>query len=72
MAQRTHAGRLLPATHMIFLSKDGQDEYINMFARGCGVEPTDLETWTLRSSGTTNTIYSIKFFNNTINHISDI
>ena len=36
MAQRTPFGGLLPATHMIFLSKDGQDEYINMFARGCG------------------------------------
>ena len=24
---------------MIFLSKDGQDEYINMFARGCGYKP---------------------------------
>ena len=23
----------------IFLSKDGQDEYVNMFARGCGSEP---------------------------------
>jgi hypothetical protein len=25
---------------MIFLSKDGQDEYINMFAQGCGSIPT--------------------------------
>jgi hypothetical protein len=24
---------------MIFLSKNGQDEYINMFARGCGYQP---------------------------------
>ena len=24
---------------MIFLSKNGQDEYINMFARGCGYKP---------------------------------
>lgn len=26
---------------MIFLSKDGQDEYINMFANGCGFNPTN-------------------------------
>lgn len=28
---------------MIFLSKDGKDEYINMFAVGCGAKPTDTE-----------------------------
>ena len=39
MASRTHVGRLLPATHMIFLSKDGQDEYVNMLANSCGTNP---------------------------------
>lgn len=29
------------AYNMIFLSKDGADEYINMFAKGCGVNPTN-------------------------------
>jgi hypothetical protein len=28
---------------MIFLSKDGQDEYVNMFAAGCGSSPIDTE-----------------------------
>ena len=28
-----------------FLSKNGNDEYINLFASGCGVEPTALESW---------------------------
>ena len=40
MASRTHASGLLFATiTMIFFSKDGQDDYINMFAHGCGSEP---------------------------------
>lgn len=40
MAPRAHASGLLFATiTMIFLSKDGQDDYINMFAHGCGSEP---------------------------------
>lgn len=30
---------------MIFLNKNGNDEYIEMFARGCGAQPTVLETW---------------------------
>lgn len=29
----------------IYLSKNGTDEYINMMAKGAGVEPTPLETW---------------------------
>lgn len=29
----------------IYLSKHGQDEYINLFAQGAGVSPTTLETW---------------------------
>ena len=29
----------------IYLSKHGQDEYINLFAKGAGVDPTALETW---------------------------
>ena len=28
---------------MIFLSKDGKDEYVNMFAAGCGSSPIDTE-----------------------------
>ena len=39
MASRTHVGQLLFTTTMIFLSKDGQDQYINMFARGFGCAP---------------------------------
>lgn len=39
MAQGTHASRLLFTTTMIFLSKDGQDEYINMFARSVNSVP---------------------------------
>lgn len=35
---------------MIFLSKNGSDEYVEMFARGCGAEPTVLETWNYNSS----------------------
>lgn len=30
---------------MIFLSKHGTDEYVEMFARGCGSQITPLETW---------------------------
>lgn len=29
----------------IFLNKKNNDEYIEMFARGCGYRPTELETW---------------------------
>jgi len=35
---------------MIFLSKDGQDEYINMFAKGCNSKPTSTENFTYESS----------------------
>jgi hypothetical protein len=35
---------------MIFLSKDGQDEYINLFARGCGTLPTDTENFVYDAS----------------------
>lgn len=34
----------------IYLSKHGQDEYINAFARGSGQEPTVLETWQYEQS----------------------
>ena len=34
----------------IYLSKNGDDEYINMFARGAGAKPTKLETWDYSSS----------------------
>lgn len=35
---------------MIFLSKGGEDEYINMFAKGCGVEPTAGENFLYENS----------------------
>lgn len=35
---------------MIFLSKNGQDEYINMFARGCGKSPTSTDEFNYASS----------------------
>lgn len=35
---------------MIFLSKDGQDDYINMFARGCKSIPTTTEEFDYSSS----------------------
>ena len=35
---------------MIFLSKNGNDEYINMFARGCGYESTNTEDFIYESS----------------------
>jgi hypothetical protein len=35
---------------MIFLSKDGQDEYINMFAKGCGEVPTSTDVFDYDSS----------------------
>lgn len=34
----------------IYLSKNGTDEYINMFAAGSGVKPTVLETWRYEDS----------------------
>ena len=34
----------------IYLSKNGQDEYINMMAKGAGTEPTTLETWRYEDS----------------------
>lgn len=39
MASRAHANKLLFTTTMIFLSKNGADEYINMFAKSVGVLP---------------------------------
>ena len=42
MAQGTNLRRLLfTERSMIFLSKDGQDEYINMFASGCNASIVD-------------------------------
>jgi hypothetical protein len=35
---------------MIFLSKDGQDPYINMFAKGCGSKPTFTDNFVYESS----------------------
>ena len=36
--------------NMIFLSKGGEDEYINMFAKGCGVNPISSENFSYESS----------------------
>lgn len=38
---------------MIFLSKGGEDEYINMFAKGCGVLPTSNEDFKYETSNDT-------------------
>jgi hypothetical protein len=35
---------------MIFLSKDGQDEYVNMFARGCNAVPISTEDFVYENS----------------------
>jgi hypothetical protein len=35
---------------MIFLSKDGEDEYVNMFAAGCGSSPIDTENFVYNNS----------------------
>lgn len=35
---------------MIFISKHGQDEYINMFAHGCRARPTNLDDFVYESS----------------------
>jgi len=35
---------------MIFLSKNGDDEYIDMYARGLGIQSTPLETWRYEDS----------------------
>jgi hypothetical protein len=35
---------------MIFLSKDGQDEYVNMFAHGCGQNPISTNDFVYESS----------------------
>jgi len=35
---------------MIFLSKNGNDEYINMFARGCGEQPVSTDSFDYNSS----------------------
>lgn len=34
----------------VYLSKNGNDEYINLFAQGSGITPTTLETWQYESS----------------------
>lgn len=44
---------------MIFLSKHGEDEYIEMFARGCGSTVTPLESWNYDSSDDTLVIRGI-------------
>lgn len=35
---------------MIFLSKDGEDEYINMFAKGCGYKPISTDDFVYENS----------------------
>jgi hypothetical protein len=37
-------------SNLIFLSKDGQDEYINMFAHGCNTKPTNIENFIYENS----------------------
>ena len=34
----------------IFLNKKNSDEHMEMFARGCGTQPTELETWQYEQS----------------------
>ena len=35
---------------MIFLSKNGDDEYIDMYAQGLGLQSTPLESWRYEDS----------------------
>ena len=35
---------------MIFLSKDGNDEYVNMFAKGCGATPISTDDFVFEDS----------------------
>lgn len=37
-------------SNWIFLSQSGQDQYINMFARGCGTEPVNTDDFDYNSS----------------------
>ena len=51
MAPRTHLYRLLSTTQsMIFLSKEGEDEYINLFASGCNTAPISTEDFVYADS----------------------
>ena len=43
----------------IFLNKNGNDEYMEMFARGSGSVPTALETWQYESDQNTIVIRGI-------------
>lgn len=38
------------ANNMIFLSKDGEDEYVNMFAAGCKTKPVSTDDFVYESS----------------------
>ena len=35
---------------MIFLSKDGEDDFINLFARGCNATPISTDDFVYESS----------------------
>ena len=37
-------------TNWIYLSKKGEDEYMDLLAQGAGTQPTELETWQYESS----------------------
>jgi hypothetical protein len=51
MAPRTHLYRLLFTTQsMIFLSKEGEDEYINLFASGCKTIPVSTDDFVYTDS----------------------
>lgn len=55
MAQRTHTHRILPTasssvTDWIFLSKHGQDQYINQFAHGSGGQVVNTDEFEYDSS----------------------
>jgi len=51
MAPRTHLYRLLSTTQsMIFLSKEGEDDFINLFAKGCNSTPISTDDFDYKSS----------------------
>ena len=51
MAPRTHLYRLLSTTQsMIFLSKEGEDDFINLFAKGCNSTPISTDDFDYKLS----------------------
>lgn len=43
-------GLMMSKNKWIFLSESGQDQYINMFARGCGTDPIDTSCFVYEAS----------------------